>query len=50
MKRHNFFLPEDVVAELKVIATERKTTYSEIIRQVLMDYLKANGRLNRPAA
>jgi metal-responsive CopG/Arc/MetJ family transcriptional regulator len=50
VKRHNFFLPEDVVTELKAIAAERKTTYSEIIRQVLIDYLKANGRLDRPVA
>jgi metal-responsive CopG/Arc/MetJ family transcriptional regulator len=44
MKRHNFFLPEDVMQELKALATERRTTTSEVIRQILIAYLKQHGR------
>lgn len=42
VKRHNFFLPSDLVAELRAIAQSRRTTLSELIRQALVDY--ANGR------
>lgn len=39
MKRHNFFLPEKVMEELKSLAEKRHTTVSELIRQALVDYL-----------
>jgi hypothetical protein len=39
MKRHNFFLPEKIMQDLKVVAEKRHTTVSEIIRQALVDYL-----------
>lgn len=42
MKRHNFFLPTELVADLKAIAAQRKTTLSEIIRQAMLEYV--NGR------
>lgn len=39
MKRHNFFLPEKIMEELKELADKRHTTVSELIRQALVDYL-----------
>jgi antitoxin component of RelBE/YafQ-DinJ toxin-antitoxin module len=39
MKRHNFFLPESLVAELKSIASEKGMTMSEVIRTVLAQWL-----------
>lgn len=39
MKRHNFFLPEQIMGELKQLAEKRHTTVSELIRQALVDYL-----------
>ena len=39
MKRHNFFLPEKIMGELKELAEKRHTTVSELIRQALVDYL-----------
>jgi metal-responsive CopG/Arc/MetJ family transcriptional regulator len=45
MKRHNFFLPEDVVEVLKEMAAEKHTTYSELIRKAIVEYLKSHGRL-----
>lgn len=49
MKRHNFFLPEELVAELRCIATARHTTVSELIRQALVDYLEHGRRASIPA-
>lgn len=39
MKRHNFFLPDDVVESLKAEAVKQRTTMSELIRQALIAYL-----------
>jgi metal-responsive CopG/Arc/MetJ family transcriptional regulator len=39
MKRHNFFLPDDVVDELKAEAAKKRTTMSELIRQAIIAYL-----------
>jgi metal-responsive CopG/Arc/MetJ family transcriptional regulator len=39
MKRHNFFLPEDVVESLKAEAGKQRTTMSELIRQAILAYL-----------
>jgi len=39
MKRHNFFLPEELVAELKQIATQTGVPMSELIRRVLANWL-----------
>lgn len=39
MKRHNFFLPDPVMVELRALAEKRHTTVSELIRQAIVDYL-----------
>lgn len=39
MKRHNFHLPEPLVAELKALAAQRDITMSELIRRVLQNHL-----------
>lgn len=48
MKRHNFFLPDEVVQELKDAAHEDRTTMSELIRRAIADYL--DGRRTKTAA
>lgn len=50
MKRYNFFLPTDLVETLKLLAKERGIKYSGLIRLILIDYVKQNGRSDRPAA
>lgn len=50
MKRYNFFLPDDLVVALKQLAKEKDTTYSDLIRKILLGYMKSNGRLDRPTA
>lgn len=42
MKRHNFFLPDETVEELKQAAHEDRTTMSDLIRKAILEYL--NGR------
>lgn len=49
MKRHNFFLPDDVVEELKLEAAKKRTTMSELIRQALIAYLDGR-RVNSDSA
>ena len=44
MKRHNFFLPQELVDELRSIAVVRHTTVSELIRQAIVDYLEHGRR------
>lgn len=39
MKRHNFFLPDQVVEDLKAEAAKKHTTMSELIRQAIIAYL-----------
>ncbi len=39
MKRHNFFLPDEIVEELKQAAHEDRTTMSELIRKSIAQYL-----------
>lgn len=39
MKRHNFFLPDEVVEELKDVAHEERTTMSDLIRKAILSYL-----------
>lgn len=39
MKRHNFFLPEELVAELKAIAIETGVPMSELVRRALLNWL-----------
>lgn len=48
MKRHNFFLPDQVVEELKEVAHEDRTTMSELIRKAITQYL--DGRRTDSAA
>jgi len=50
MKRYNFFLPEDLVEALRQLAKEKDTTYSDLIRKILIGYMKHNGRLDRPSS
>jgi hypothetical protein len=42
VKRYNFCFPPDLMEELRAIAVSRKTTLSELVRQVLIKY--ADGR------
>lgn len=39
MKRHNFFLPDELVTELKAIAAETGTPMSELVRRALSTWL-----------
>jgi metal-responsive CopG/Arc/MetJ family transcriptional regulator len=39
MKRHNFFLPEELVSELRRRAKEMDLTVSELIRRAIVAYL-----------
>ena len=39
MKRHNFFLPEELVAELKAVAIETGVPMSELVRRALSTWL-----------
>ena len=39
MKRHNFHLPNELVAHLRAEAAQRDITMSEFIRRVLQGYL-----------
>jgi post-segregation antitoxin (ccd killing protein) len=41
MKRHNFHIPEQLVAQLKALANSRGLTMSELLRTALAEYLKA---------
>lgn len=50
MKRHNFFLPEKIMEELKELAEKRHTTVSELIRQALVDYLDGRRTTTDSAA
>ena len=49
MKRHNFFLPDEVVQELKDVAHEDRTTMSDLIRKAIEKYLDGR-RTNSSAA
>jgi len=39
LKRHNFFLPDETVEELKQAAHEDRTTMSDLIRKAILEYL-----------
>lgn len=39
MKRHNFHLPEQLVAQLKALAEQRGLTMSELLRTALHNFL-----------
>lgn len=39
MKRHNFFLPDDLVAEMKKLSETTGATMSEIVRRALKAYI-----------
>lgn len=41
MRRHNFFLPDELVAELRTVAAYRDITLSDVIRQALEAWLRA---------
>lgn len=40
MKRYNFFLPEDVIEALKIVAKQKDMTHSALIRRILVAYVK----------
>ena len=42
MKRHNFFLPDELVAELRRIAAHTGVPMSEILRRVLAQWVAEN--------
>lgn len=39
MRRHNFFLPDEVVQQLKEVAHDERTTMSDLIRKAIAQYL-----------
>lgn len=39
MKRHNFFLPVELVEALRLVAAHRDVTMSELIRTALQKFL-----------
>lgn len=45
MQRHNFYLDADVVEALKAHAKERRCSMAQLIREILVEYLKTNGKL-----
>ena len=49
MKRHNFFLPDEVVEELKEAAHEERTTMSDLIRKAIT-YFHNGRRTNSDSA
>ena len=46
MKRYNFFLPEELIETLKVIAQQKDMTHSALIRRILMTYVKQHEQRN----
>ena len=46
--RRNIFLPDTLVSDLKVIASRRDISYSELIRQVLTAYMRQVSKKERP--
>lgn len=48
MKRHNFFLPNELVAELKAIAIESGVPMSELVRRAIAQWL-AEHKAGQPA-
>lgn len=45
MKRHNFFLPTEVVEALKARAASEGVTMAELIRQALQRYLDEHKKV-----
>jgi metal-responsive CopG/Arc/MetJ family transcriptional regulator len=43
MKRHNFFLPTELVEELKIVAATLGVPMSELIRQAITQFLKKHA-------
>lgn len=41
MKRHNFFLPTELVAQMKEVSEKTGATMSEIVRRALQAYIDA---------
>jgi predicted DNA-binding protein len=44
MKRHNLFIDEQVMEKLKALAQQGGTTYSNLIREAIKQYLEAHER------
>lgn len=49
MKRHNFFLPEELVAQLKAIAIQTGTPMSELVRRAITNMLAERDAKKEPA-
>ena len=45
MKRTNIYLDEDTHKELRMLAVERETTMSDLVREALDEYLKGEGQM-----
>lgn len=45
MVRHNFFLPEDLVEQMKQYSKLSGVSMSEIVRRALQEWLKAHERV-----
>ncbi len=45
MKRYNLYIPDNVMEALRALADDQATTYSALMRRILIAYLKHNGRL-----
>lgn len=46
MKRFNFYLPEELVQTLKDMAKQKDTTHSDLIRRILLAYVKQQSNRN----
>lgn len=44
MRRRNYFLPDDLVHELQLVAQAKNTTVSDVIRKALEAWLTAYKR------
>ncbi len=44
MKRHNLFIDETAMEKLKSLAKQKGTTYSNLIREAIKQYLENHGR------
>ena len=40
-RRRNFYLPDQLMAEVETIATRRETSTTEVVRKALEAYVKA---------
>lgn len=48
MKRHNFFYPEQLIAELKALSAKTGLPMSELIRRAIAEYLDKMKKQSTP--